>query len=414
MVGTNVKTDTNVKLPLSFILYGLFAFVAAQFILFFNSKDLLTGLFRIPKIWMSAHFFMLGFAVMTAMGAMYQLVPVVFLTPIWNQAFGFLQFFLTAIGITVFAFLLGYKTNIAVYGGLLTVIGILMFLFQMGKTISLQKTKTPVKKFIVTALFFFFCTIAAGFWLAWNLAFGGHANHMDILYSHMTFGLAGWFTLLIFGFSYKLVPMFSLSHGFSEQWAKPAFITYLSGMIVTIISYWVHLNNLVTLGFFLLFLGFLLFVLDMREIVIKRMKKKLDAPFCFSLMAIINGLIVHFFILMIVLFNLHSEQLWAWTIYLYMTTWIFFSILGYLYKIIPFLWWTHKYSERVGKEEVPQLKEMLNEKLGFVLYRMLAINVLGIIVSVSFQLAIGFFIFTGLMALTTLVYAVSIVFILTK
>src|SRR5690606_5327655 len=105
MVGTNVKTDTNVKLPLSFILYGSFAFVAAQFILFFNSKDLLTGLFRIPTIWMSVDFFMLGFAVMTAMGAMYQLVPVVFLAPIWNQAFGFLQFFLTAIGITGFAFL---------------------------------------------------------------------------------------------------------------------------------------------------------------------------------------------------------------------------------------------------------------------------------------------------------------------
>ena len=73
---------------------------------------------------------------MTAMGAMYQLIPVAFLTSIWNQKLGFIQFFITAIGLTSFAILLGFRTNIAVYGGALVVIGILIFIFQMTKTMA--------------------------------------------------------------------------------------------------------------------------------------------------------------------------------------------------------------------------------------------------------------------------------------
>ncbi|KPC97775.1 hypothetical protein LR69_03976 [Geobacillus sp. BCO2] len=40
---------------------------------------------------------------MTAMGAMYQLVPVAFLTPIWSERLGFWQFAVTAVGIVAFA-----------------------------------------------------------------------------------------------------------------------------------------------------------------------------------------------------------------------------------------------------------------------------------------------------------------------
>jgi hypothetical protein len=39
---------------------------------------------------------------MVAMGSIYQLVPVAFLTKIWNEKFGFIQFFVTALGIAAF------------------------------------------------------------------------------------------------------------------------------------------------------------------------------------------------------------------------------------------------------------------------------------------------------------------------
>ena len=313
-----------------------------------------------------------------------------------------------------FALLLGFRTNITVHGGALVVIGILIFIFQMTKTIlKLEKINT-LAAFVLSALACLLLTITAGFLLSWNLAFGETFDHVSILLSHMTLGLAGWFTLLIMGLSYKMVPMFSLSHGFTNKWTDPALYTYLTGLAVTIISYWVHLPTIRAVGLLLLFIGYGFFALDIKEILAKRVKKKLDKPFSFSITAIWNGLILHFIALLAALFNLNSENVWGWIIYLYMMTWIIFSMLGYLYKIVPFLVWTHKYSEMVGKEKVPTLKEMMNEKLGAILYHLFTISIFGIIVSVAFSSGIVLFIFLGIQALASIIFAITIIRVLLK
>src|SRR5690625_2800478 len=108
---------------------------------------------------MSAHFLLLGFAAMVAMGAMYQLVPVVFLTPIWNEKFGFIQFFVTASGITSFAVLLGYKPNIAIIGAILAVIGVMMFIVKLKKTLNICTIKTVDYYFFIIAIFCLLFTI---------------------------------------------------------------------------------------------------------------------------------------------------------------------------------------------------------------------------------------------------------------
>lgn len=408
----NLKTDTNIKLPMGFIVAGLIAFVAAQVILWVNSDDLLTGQFRIPEIWAFAHLLILGFTVMVAMGAMYQLVPVTFLTPIWNQTFGFIQMVVTILGIGLLTLLLGVKTNIAVIGGALTVIGILMFLFQMAKTIAKLEKKSTMSYVFKAALICFLLGITAGFFLTWNFAFGEFLPHLPLLLSHITFAAVGWFTLLIMSISYKLVPMFSLSHGFSMKWAKPSFYFYLAGLVITITSYWIDNHIVQVAGFFFLLLGFLLFALDIKEILAKRMKKKLDTPFTFSLFAIGNGAILHGLAVIASLFSL--TVIWPWLVYLYIWSWIIFSIIGYLYKIVPFLWWTHKYSERVGKEEVPLLKDLINEKLSHWLYVLFMVSMLGIFICTSLQWGIGLFLFLGLQTITTVLYSLSIIQVLIK
>lgn len=412
MPGMSMKTDTNIKLPLSFILYALVALVVAQTILLFNNDLLASGTFRIPDIWMGAHFLLLGFAAMIAMGAMYQLVPVAFLTPIWNQTFGFVQLYTTVIGITVFAILLGIKPDFAIYGGIIAIIGIIMFVIQMVKTIFKQKKMNTMTYFIIGALTCFFLTIVAGFLLAWNLAFGSVGNHNTILYSHIVLGVAGWFTLLIFSFSYKLVPMFSLSHGFSMKWAKPAFFTYVAGLVVLIGSFWAGSEIIQTIGWFLLMLGFMFFALDVREILSKRIKKKLDKPFSFSILAIIIGLSIHVLAFVVRIAGVDDPVIWSWIIFLYVMGWIIFSILGYLYKIVPFLWWTHKYADKIGKEKVPTLKEMIDEKLSVVLFVLFIISVAGLVAGALLQIAVIVLFFQGLLTLTSLLYTISIIRVL--
>ncbi|WP_164669489.1 hypothetical protein [Virgibacillus doumboii] len=412
--GGSLKSDTNIKLPLSFILYALAALVVSQIILFLNNDVLAMGQFRIPDIWMGAHFLLLGYAVMIAMGAMYQLVPVAFLAPIWNQTFGFIQFYVTAIGVTAFALLLGLAPEHALYGGIVAIIGIIMFVIQMVNTIAKQQNKNKMTLFVLGAITCFFLTIVAGFLLAWNLTIGGIANHGAILSSHIALGISGWFTLLIFGFSYKLVPMFSLSHGYTMKWAIPAFITYGAGLLTLIGSFWATSEILQIIGWFLLMSGFFFFVLDIKEILAKRIKKKLDIPFSFSLTAIMNGMGVHVLAFLFSVSRVQEASIWGWLIFLYVMGWIIFSILGYLYKIVPFLWWTYKFSEKIGKEKVPTLKEMINEKQAVILFTLFVISVVGLTGSGLLYIGILVFIFQGLLALTSLFYALSIVRVLFK
>ncbi|WP_164215149.1 hypothetical protein [Virgibacillus sp. YIM 98842] len=412
--GTGLASETNIKLPLGFILYGLLALVTSQWILFFNSDLLTAGQFRIPDIWMGAHFLLLGYAAMIAMGAMYQLVPVAFLTPIWSQKLGFVQLVVTIIGITLFSVLLGTASDYAIYGGIPVILGILLFILQMWKTILKQENKTMITCFVLAAISSFFLTIAAGFLLAWSIAYGGIEEHQLILFSHIALGVAGWFSLLIFGFSYKLVPMFSLSHGYAMKWAKPAFITYISGLSVLIASFWISFPYLDTIAWILLFSGFGFFVLDIQEILAKRVKKKLDKPFIFSLIAIGNGLVIHFLAVLLNLIDINNENIWSWLVFLYIMGWIVFSILGYLYKIVPFLWWTHKYSERIGKEKVPTLKEMINERLSVILFIGFSVSVIGLTAGALWQIGSIVFIFQGLLAITSLAYVLSIIMVLVK
>lgn len=412
MPGVNMKTNTNVMLPLAFIIYGLLAFAASQLILLFHTDLLLTGSFRMPSIWMATHFLLLGFAVMVVMGAMYQLVPVTFLTPIWSQKFGVAQFVITIIGFTSFILLIGLAPGKAVYGGILAVIGVLMFLGQMFLTIIKQQNKNMMTVFVISALVCFFLTVIAGFILAWNLAFGSINMHQFILQSHLAFGITGWFTLLIFAFSYKLVPMFSLSHGFTMKGAKPAFFLYVSGLVMLIISFWVQPRMIQTIGWALLLIGYGCFVVDIRDILKRRLKRNLDKPFSFSILAIFIGLVIHVAAFIFSVIGITNATVWSWLILLYLVGWIIFSILGYLYKIVPFLWWTHTYSDRIGKEKVPTMAEMINEKLSVILFILFMISFIGLVLGAALQMAAMIFIFQVIITGTTIAYVVSIIKVL--
>ncbi|WP_236561172.1 hypothetical protein [Pontibacillus sp. HMF3514] len=414
MPSMNVKTETTIQLPLAFILYSLIAFVVSQCIFLLHVDTFIGGVYRTPNLWMGTHFLLLGWAVMVVMGAMYQLVPVAFLTPIWNERFGYVQFGITAMGITTFAIFLKIRPDLAVHAGGFAVLGVVMFLFQMVMTIRKQPQPNTMTWFVGAALLSFFTAILAGFGLSWNMAFGINIDHKALLQSHLVFGLIGWFSLLIFGFSYKMVPMFSLSHGFSMKWAKPAFFVYIAGMVSLLSSFWLDVSVLPVFGWFLLWTGFTCFGLDIKEIVRKRIKKKLDQPFRFSLLSILFGWFLHSGAFILALVAPTNQKLWGLIIYLYLMIWIIFSIVGYLFKIVPFLWWTHKYSSRMGQENVPTLKEMMNEKVGSMIYISFIIGVFGITFASVIQSSIMAQVFQFMILITTILYSMTIARVLWK
>lgn len=411
---TQPKTETNIKLPLFFILYSLIAFVLSQGLVLWKGAPMLDGAFRTPILWSAAHLLLLGWALMVAMGAMYQLVPVAFLTPIWSERFGFFQFAVTAIGITGFAYSLAASPQAAYHAGMLTLIGILLFVFQMVMTLRKQTEKNILTLFVGTALFCLLATILLGLLLAINMGVGvTNMNHESILKSHILLGTAGWFTLLIFGFSYKMVPMFSLAHGFSMKLSKAVYITYVSGLAITLIALLMGNNLLFPIGVFILFVGFLLFAIHMKEIINKRIKKKLDKPFIFSLVGILFGLLIHLFSF---IFSIVMPTPFAFgvLILLYILGWIVFSIIGYLIKIVPFLWWTHRYSDKVGKENVPALKDMMNEKINNFILILMPIALASLLLSFVVQSPFLFLISQGLLTGLAVIFSLAIIQVLKR
>ncbi|MDQ0197565.1 hypothetical protein [Neobacillus ginsengisoli] len=414
MLPQNLGSETNIKLPFSFIIFSLIALVISQILILVNGQMLVEGSFRIPAMWSAAHLLVLGWALMVVMGSMYQLVPVAFLTKIWNEKFGFIQFFITATGIVTFAGLLYWAPQKALVPGILTLLGILMFLFQMFMTLRKQAKPNILTAFVGTALLCLFITISLGITLIFCLKTGiGSQYYQSIFKSHLIMGVTGWFTLLIFGFSYKMVPMFSLSHGFPMVLARYVYGFYAAGLIITVISFFFNSAIFLKIGFLLLLIGFSIFSWHIRIIIEKRLKKKLDKPFIFALFAIGFGNIIHLSAF-ILLWSNHFTAVIGPLIYSYLLLWIVLSIVGYLYKIVPFLWWTFKYSKQIGKQSVPSLKEMMNEKIVFPLFSLFVIAVLIIFCALIFKIAILFTIGQFVLSVVFIIIALSILSVIKK
>jgi hypothetical protein len=414
MLPQNMGSETNIKLPFSFILFSLIALVLSQVLLLINGQMLVDGSFRIPAIWSAAHLLVLGWALTVAMGSMYQLVPVAFLTKIWNEKFGFIHFFVTALGIAAFACALYLAPQKALIPGVLTLLGILMFLFQMVMTLRKQAKPNILTAFVGTALVCLFITISLGISLIYCLKTGiGAEYYQSIFKSHLLMGVTGWFTLLIFGFSYKMVPMFSLSHGFLMVHARYVYGFYVTGLVVSLVSFFSDRSSLLKIGFFLLFVGFSIFSWHISIIIKKRLKKKLDKPFTFSLIAIGLGNIIHLAAFLL-LFGDHFAVLGGPFIYSYLLLWIVLSIVGYLYKIVPFLWWTYKYSKEMGKRKVPTLKEIMNEKIVVPLFSLFIGAVLMVFLAIAFKIAILFNIGQFILSIVFIIIAVNILYVLKK
>ncbi|MGG3562547.1 hypothetical protein ABES03_13215 [Neobacillus rhizosphaerae] len=414
MLPQSMGSETNIKLPISFILFSLIALVLSQLILLINGQMLTAGSFRIPAIWSSAHLLVLGWALMAAMGAMYQLVPVAFLTKIWSEKFGFIQFAITAAGILSFSGMLYWAPQNALIPGTLTLLGIMMFLFQMFMTLKKQAKPNILTAFVGTALVCLFITIILGITMIYSLKTGfGAPYYQSIFKSHLLMGVTGWFTLLIFGFSYKMVPMFSLSHGFPMIQARFVYGLYTGGLVTLLISFFMENHFLLKMGFFLLLAGFSVFSWHISIIIKNRLKKKLDKPFTFALVAIGIGNILHLAAFILV-WTKAITTLAGPFIYSYLFLWVVLSIIGYLYKIVPFLWWTYKYSKEIGKKAVPSLKDMMNEKIVVPLFLLFILSVVVVFISFVLKVTILFTIGQMILSVVFIVIAGSILSVLKK
>ena len=386
-----------IKLPLAFMLTGLGSllfgavWLAAQ-------PSLLASYHYNQYVIAVTHLFVLGFICSVVMGAMYQLVPVALETTLYSERLARWQFAFHLFGVIgmVWMFWKWDLKQVGHFGTVLTV-GVGIFGFNLARTL-LRVPKWNVTATAVTAaLCWIVLTVIAGLSIATGkctfestsglATFGvvkalvsglrslaGFMSHFDAIsamHAHAHLGGVGFFTLLIVGVSYKLLPMFTLSEVQSPRRAglSVALLNIgLAGAFVTIL-----LRSPWKLAFALLVIAALaIYGWELAAILRARKRRSLDWGLRYFLTAV--GLFLPLSFLSIVLcwpglpLNPLTGQLENLYGFLGLIGVVTFAITGMLYKIIPFLVWFGVYSRHIGRAQVPTLGDLYSPQLQMIGY----------------------------------------------
>ncbi len=381
-----------VKLPLAFMLTGLGSLLLG--VLWLVAQPSLLASYHYNQYVIAVtHLFVLGFICSIVMGAMYQLVPVALETKLYSERLARWQFAFHLVGFAgmVWMFWKWDMKQVGHFGTVLTV-GVGLFVFNITRTL-LRVPKWNVTATAVTAaLFWISLTVIAGLSIATGkctyestsglatvggvktlvgglrslAGFMSHFDAISAMHAHAHLGGVGFFTLLIVGVSYKLIPMFTLSEVQSRRRAglSVALLNLgLAGSFVTIL-----LRSPWKLAFALVVIAALaIYGWELTAILRARKRGPLDWGIRYFLTAV--ALLIPVSLLSVVLswpglpLNPFTGQLENLYGFLGLIGVVTFAITGMLYKIIPFLVWFGVYSRQIGRAQVPALADMYSPRL---------------------------------------------------
>ncbi|MCL6458282.1 MAG: hypothetical protein K6T85_09780, partial [Gorillibacterium sp.] len=325
---------------------------------------------------------------MIAMGAIYQLLPVVLQNhSLYSKKLGFVHYGFFAVGTA--GMLVGFQTMLLpLLAAFATIafMGILLFAFNLGMTLYRAGKWNTVTISVACAVSYLVLAGLSGMLMGLNFYFDQWGSFHDQLFgAHLWFGTAGWFGLLITGFSYKMLPMFYLSHGHPETKQKIVIALWNAGVLVGASSFLFHAPGWVKWSALLfIVLALITYSLHLTEIYQHRHKPDPGAGMRWT-QNLTRGITL-IAILVLVLYPFFPEimaesRMFVILGWIYLWGFIGLTLLSYLSKIVPFLWWTQKYGPLIGKRKIPTMAELINDRV---------VNIcLSVIVSSLFVLLMG-------------------------
>lgn len=401
-----------------YFIAAIISFVLLNLSLLLNHSDIVGHHFN-PKILGITHIATLGWITMIIFGALFQLIPVVLEVKLFSEKLAEVQFWIYTVGAIGLIFCFWYFNT----GKYMNISAILLNLAMFIFSFNIIMTFIRVKKWNITglylgaAIFYLIVTAVAGLLLAINLGSPFiKIDHLQYLNLHAHTAFIGWVSMVVMGVTFKLIPMFTLSHGYKLKFAIWAFIFINIGLLgINTIFHYQETNFLYYIFTPMISVGICLFLIQVYIIFKNRVRKKLDTGLRFSAYAylmLVLTTILGTFIAFIDYQNIINLTL----IYGYMIIFGFFSMLivGQMYKIVPFLVWYHKYSGKVGIEKVPMLKEMFSEKIAQYGFYIMIIALFGSLFSLTFRNEFGLIASFSLMLLSSLIFSFNMTTIFRK
>ncbi len=387
----------SVKLPLAFMLTGLSALVFGV-IWLVAQPSVLASYHYNHSVIAATHLFVLGWLCSIIMGAMYQLVPVALETRLYSERLARWHFVLHVIGFAgmVWMFQVWDMKQVGHFGSVLA-LGVGLFVFNLAQTLRRVPKWNLTATAVTAALFWISVTIIAGLSIATGKAtydstpglavapgirsvvaglrslagFMARFDQIAAMHAHAHLSGVGFFTLLIVGVSYKLIPMFTLSEVQSQRRAALSIALLNLGLVGSFIT--ILVRSPWKFAFALVIIAALAcYGLELRAILRARKRRTLDWGLRYFLTAV--GLLIPLSLLSLVLatpglpLNTFTGQLENLYGFLGLIGIVSFAIMGMLYKIIPFLIWFSAYSRHIGRARVPALADMYSSGLQAVGY----------------------------------------------
>lgn len=382
----------SVALPLSFALTGLVALLTGVSWLLFRPAILAEYHYN-QYIIATTHLFVLGWICSVVMGAMYQLVPVALETKLYSEKLGRCQFAFHAVGFIgmVWMFRIWNMKQVGHFGCVFAT-GVGLFVYNIARTLRRVPKWNVTATAVTSALCWFSLTVTAGLFIAIGkcsyestagpateegvrslvgglrelAGFMSHFDAISAMHAHAHLGGVGFFTILIVGVSYKLIPMFMLSEIQSPRravWSVALLNVGLAGSFVSILlrSPWKLAFALVVLA------ALVVYGVELAAILRTRKRRVMDWGIKYFLTAV--GLYAPLSVFAVVLawpglpLNPFTGQLENVYGFLGLIGVVSFAIMGMLYKIVPFLVWFGRYSRQIGRAQVPALSDLYSAKL---------------------------------------------------
>jgi cbb3-type cytochrome oxidase subunit 1 len=363
MVGNQ---NVPLSIPLPFLLTG--ACAAALFGLLLPwllPEALLAPDF--PHVLALVHIATLGWLTMTIMGASLQLVPVIIVGPLRAARLLPWQYplYLASVTLLVCGFWF-MRPWLIIAGGAGVVLAVAHYVIVLAVTLARAPRRPLTVRFLVASLVYLCLVVCLGLTAALNLQWDFLGTAFDrLLPLHITLGVVGWLSATLFGVSYTLARMFSLSHAHDDRLGRIVFVLLNASLVVLAGGLLVPWPPLTLPGGMLLTFTAWLFAYDYRRLLRLRFRKLLDVTQYHSIAAVVCFALLVPASLLVVMMGWEEPAVLAALVLAALVGWLGQSMIGYLYKIVPFLVWQHRYGPLAGRQKVPLMREMLHERLAW-------------------------------------------------
>ena len=361
------RQGVALSVPLPFLLTGITALALFSLLLPWNISQALVAP-DFPHVLALVHMLTLGFLTMTIMGASLQLVPVIIAAPL--RARRLLRWQYPTFTAGVMLLLIGFWWMIPallIAGGSLVVLAVLHYITVLAITFARADKRPLTVSFLATSLVYLGIVVCLGLTAALNFQFGFLGAATDrILLAHITLGVVGWLTTTLIGVSYTLVRLFALAHKHEDRLGRIIFWLLNVAIIVLVVGFALSWQPLIVAGGLVLIAAAWLFGYDYLQMLRARNRKMLDVTQYHASASVVYLMLLIPCGVGAAIFGWGNPALFAALGLAAMLGWLGQSIIGYLYKIVPFLIWHERYGPLVGKQKVPLMREMLHERWAWV------------------------------------------------